>query len=89
MDAVHRPDSRRRPGARSECGNDFRGVFLLAIYSAGLAVPFLLTAIGINRFLRFLPAFPAPSAHGGSIERRIAAVRRRADFPEPADLAIG
>ncbi|HEV7966157.1 MAG TPA: cytochrome c biogenesis protein CcdA [Candidatus Acidoferrales bacterium] len=34
-----------------------RGVFLLAIYSAGLAVPFLLTAIGINQFLRFYQRF--------------------------------
>jgi len=34
-----------------------RGIFLLAVYSAGLAVPFLLTAIGINRFLRFYQGF--------------------------------
>ena len=34
-----------------------RGVFLLAVYSAGLAIPFLLTAIGINRFLRFYQRF--------------------------------
>ncbi|HEV2520776.1 MAG TPA: cytochrome c biogenesis protein CcdA [Candidatus Acidoferrales bacterium] len=34
-----------------------RGVFLLAVYSAGLAVPFLLTAIGINKFLRFYQGF--------------------------------
>jgi cytochrome c-type biogenesis protein len=34
-----------------------RGIFLLAVYSAGLAVPFLLTAIGINRFLRFYQRF--------------------------------
>ena len=34
-----------------------RGVFLLAVYSAGLAVPFLLTAIGINQFLRFYQRF--------------------------------
>jgi cytochrome c-type biogenesis protein len=34
-----------------------RGVFLLAIYSAGLAVPFLLTAVGINNFLRFYQRF--------------------------------
>ncbi len=34
-----------------------RGVFLLAIYSAGLAVPFLLTALGINNFLRFYKKF--------------------------------
>jgi len=34
-----------------------RGIFLLAIYSAGLAVPFLLTAVGINQFLRFYQKF--------------------------------
>src|SRR6202023_1298054 len=30
-----------------------RGVLLLAVYSAGLAVPFLLTALGIGQFLKF------------------------------------
>jgi cytochrome c-type biogenesis protein len=34
-----------------------RGVLLLAVYSAGLAVPFLLTALGIGRFLRFYQRF--------------------------------
>lgn len=34
-----------------------RGVFLLAVYSAGLAVPFLLAALGIGRFLRFYQRF--------------------------------
>ena len=34
-----------------------RGVFLLAVYSAGLAIPFLLTAAGLNRFLRFYQRF--------------------------------
>jgi cytochrome c-type biogenesis protein len=34
-----------------------RGIFLLAVYSAGLAVPFLLTAFGINKFLRFYQRF--------------------------------
>jgi cytochrome c-type biogenesis protein len=33
------------------------GVNLLAVYSAGLGVPFLLTAIGINGFLRFYQRF--------------------------------
>ena len=33
------------------------GVFLLAIYSAGLAIPFLLTALGISRFLVFYQRF--------------------------------
>ena len=34
-----------------------RGVLLLAIYSAGLAVPFLLTAVGLGAFLRFYKNF--------------------------------
>ncbi len=34
-----------------------RGVLLLAIYSAGLAVPFLLTSLGIDRFLVFYARF--------------------------------
>jgi cytochrome c-type biogenesis protein len=33
------------------------GVFLLACYSAGLAVPFLITALGIGGFLRFYQKF--------------------------------
>ncbi len=34
-----------------------KGVALLAIYSAGLAVPFLLTSLGIQRFLSFYSRF--------------------------------
>jgi len=34
-----------------------RGVLLLAVYSAGLAVPFLLTALGIGQFLSFYQRF--------------------------------
>jgi cytochrome c-type biogenesis protein len=34
-----------------------RGVLLLAVYSAGLAVPFLLTAVGIGQFLRLYQRF--------------------------------
>src|SRR6516165_11892512 len=34
-----------------------RGVLLLAVYSAGLAVPFLLTALGLSQFLRFYQNF--------------------------------
>jgi len=33
------------------------GVILLAIYSAGLAIPFLVTALGIGRFLKFYQRF--------------------------------
>ncbi len=35
----------------------WKGIFLLAIYSAGLAVPFLLTALLIGRFLKFYNRF--------------------------------
>jgi len=34
-----------------------KGVLLLAVYSAGLAVPFLLTSLGIDRFLGFYGRF--------------------------------
>jgi cytochrome c-type biogenesis protein len=34
-----------------------RGVFMLAVYSVGLAIPFLLTALGINQFLEFYQRF--------------------------------
>jgi cytochrome c-type biogenesis protein len=34
-----------------------KGIFLLAVYSAGLAVPFLLTSLGIGSFLKFYNRF--------------------------------
>jgi cytochrome c-type biogenesis protein len=34
-----------------------RGVLLLAVYSAGLAIPFLLTALGIGKFMTFYKNF--------------------------------
>jgi len=34
-----------------------KGILLLAVYSAGLAVPFLLTSLGVNRFLGFYSRF--------------------------------
>ena len=36
-----------------------KGILLLAIYSLGLAVPFLLTSLGIERFLKFYGRFRA------------------------------
>jgi cytochrome c-type biogenesis protein len=33
------------------------GIILLTLYSAGLAIPFLLTAVGIGRFLKFYQKF--------------------------------
>src|SRR4029077_16772993 len=35
----------------------WQGVFLLACYSAGLAIPFLITALGIGGFLKFYQKF--------------------------------
>jgi cytochrome c-type biogenesis protein len=35
----------------------YQGVFLLAVYSLGLGVPFLLTSLGLNRFLSFYTRF--------------------------------
>ncbi|MEJ2008945.1 MAG: cytochrome c biogenesis protein CcdA [Acidobacteriota bacterium] len=35
----------------------FQGMFLLAIYSAGLAIPFLLTAFGVGKFIKFYGRF--------------------------------
>jgi cytochrome c-type biogenesis protein len=34
-----------------------QGVFLLAIYSLGLGIPFLLTSLGLNKFLAFYGRF--------------------------------
>jgi len=35
----------------------FQGMFLLAIYSAGLAMPFLLTSLGLSQFLKIYAGF--------------------------------
>jgi cytochrome c-type biogenesis protein len=44
-------------GMAATSGTVWQGVFMLAVYSAGLAIPFLLTALGINQFLRFYQRF--------------------------------
>ncbi len=35
----------------------FQGMFLLAVYSAGLAIPFLLTSLGLSQFLKVYAGF--------------------------------
>jgi len=37
----------------------FKGVMLLAVYSLGLAVPFLITSLALERFLKFYSRFKA------------------------------
>src|SRR5687767_14887444 len=44
-------------GLASEQETVMRGMFLLLVYSAGLGVPFLMTSLGINRFLSFYNRF--------------------------------
>ncbi len=38
-------------------GTVMKGIILLAVYSLGLAVPFLLTSLGVDRFLSFYSRF--------------------------------
>jgi cytochrome c-type biogenesis protein len=44
-------------GLAANSGTMMKGVFLLWVYSLGLAVPFLLTSIGVDRFLVFYGRF--------------------------------
>jgi cytochrome c-type biogenesis protein len=46
-------------GFAAEQDSVFKGIALLAVYTMGLAVPFLLTALGIERFLKFYSRFRA------------------------------
>jgi len=43
-----------------------QGIFLLSVYSLGLGIPFLLTAFGVNQFLRF---FNRIKRHLGLLEK--------------------
>jgi cytochrome c-type biogenesis protein len=44
-------------GLAANSGTMAKGVFLLWVYSLGLAVPFLLTSLGVDRFLAFYGRF--------------------------------
>ena len=46
-------------GFAAEQDSVMKGIVLLAIYSLGLAVPFLVTSLGIERFLKFYSRFRA------------------------------
>ena len=48
-----------------------KGAGLLAIYSAGLGVPFLLSALAVDRFLGFLKRF---AKHLGAVEKTMGAL---------------
>jgi len=54
-----------------------------------VGIPFLLTALGISRFLRFYQRF-RQYLHAVEVsQRRAVALGRRAGFRQPADLAFG
>ena len=57
MDAVYRSDIGHDSGFAGAQETVFKGIVLLAIYSLGLAVPFLLTSLGVDRFLAFYGRF--------------------------------
>jgi len=46
-------------GFASQQDSVAKGILLLTVYSLGLAVPFLLTSLGIERFLKFYSRFKA------------------------------
>jgi cytochrome c-type biogenesis protein len=48
-----------------------KGAVLLAIYSAGLGLPFILSALGVDRFLGFLKRF---AKHLGAVEKAMGAL---------------
>src|SRR6185312_13249459 len=63
MDAVRRSGARHRPRAcGNTVGNPHRAA-LLALYSAGLAIPFLLTALSVGKFLAAYKRMKAPLAY--------------------------
>ena len=51
VDAVHRSDPRLDPDLHSSTADLHRGLLLLTAYSAGLAIPFIVAALAIDRFL--------------------------------------
>ena len=60
----------------------FKGIVLLAVYSLGLAVPFLLTSLGVDRFLSFYGRFRR-HLHTVEVRQRYTIDRHRStDFLE-------
>ena len=61
LDAVHRPDAHRDPQRRGGQGHRrARARALLAVYSAGLAIPFLISAVAFHRATARLPLAARP-----------------------------
>ena len=50
LDAVHRPDPGGDPVGRGRRGDRDKGAGLLAVYSAGLGIPFLIAAFMVEQF---------------------------------------
>ena len=70
-------------------GTVLKGIILLAVYSMGLAVPFLLTSLGVDRFLAFYGRFRR-HLHTVEVMQRYTSNRHwRLDFLEQPQAAFG
>ena len=67
LDAVHRADPGGDPGGRGfQAPRSAKGAGLLAVYSLGLGVPFIIAAFAVEPFAAFLARF---RAHLGHVEQ--------------------
>jgi len=88
VDALHRPHPRHRSCSRRRQRHHRPRVLLLAVYSAGLAIPFLLTALASASSwfsTRIFENIFTPS----NSSARFAFVRRRTGLRQQTDLALG
>ena len=71
VDAVHEHHARRDPHAGGDLDSAAHGALLLAFYSAGLAIPFLLIALAFERMTGALAVvkrhFPVIVGVGGAV----------------------
>ena len=63
LDAVHRADPGGDPGGRRLQATVGKGAGLLAVYSLGLGVPFMIAAFAVEPFAAFLARFRAHLGH--------------------------
>ena len=63
LDAVHRADPGGDPGGRGSEATVAKGAGLLAVYSLGLGIPFIIAAFAVEPFAAFLARFRAHLAH--------------------------
>jgi Cytochrome C biogenesis protein transmembrane region len=71
MDSLHRPDPRRHLTLAASSATVVHGAFLLAAWSAGLGVPFLIAGLALGRVMagmrRIQPVIPLIEVLAGSL----------------------